>query len=268
MLIKKIAIVYIKKKKKMSMRKINNIWYMIWFVIGLSLFISGCSSKSGIEGKNWFQYALQYDQAMSKIWASGGALQDYNKVLKIERKFLQAKQPTETEIISVLRSPNRRFQRVGLVAMSLKPIETDQIIDILFELLQEQDPEFIWYALESLAKFTKFPESKKADLGGQLLEIIKTRKDNELSPREISLLAKFPSEEAASFLTDLLMKEGKEDHIRIFGYAAFRALKEMGDSYYDKAAVYVKNHGSPEIQKEFMELENSWERLNTPTGKK
>ena len=242
----------------MSMRKINNIWYMIWFVIGISLFISGCPSKSGVERKKWFQYASKYDQAMSKMWASEGALDDYNKVLKMEQKFLRTRQPTETEIISVLRSPNRRFQRIALVAMSIKPIETDQLTDILFELLQEQDPEFRWYALESLVKFTKFPESRKADLGEQLLEIIKTRKDNELSPREISLLAKFPSEEAAQFLTEQVMKEGKEKRIRLFRNLALRALKEMGDSYYDEAAEYVNKHGSPEIKKELLDLENHW----------
>lgn len=249
----------------MNKRKIHKILYLIGLLVGLSLFVSGCSSKSGVEGKKWFQYASQYGQAMSKMWASGGALQDYNKVLKIEQKFLRAKQPTETEIISVLRSPNRRFQRVGLVAMSIKPIETDQLIDILFELLQEQDPEFIWYALESLAKFTKFPESRKADLGEQLLEIIKTRKDNELSPREFFLLAKFPSEEAALFLTEQLMKEGEEKSM--FRLFAFKALKEMGNSFYDEAAEYVNTHGSSEIKKELMDWENSWDKINISTGK-
>ena len=240
---------------KRIMRRIHKIWYVIWLVVGLSLFLSGCSDKSGVEGKAWFQYASKYDQAMSEMWASGGALQDYNKVLIIEQKFLRAKQPTETEIISVLRSANRRFQKIAVVAMSIKPIETDKLIDILFEFLQDQDPVFRWYTLESLVKFTKFPESKKSDLGKQLLEIVKTRKDNELSPREISLLGKFPSEEAALFLTELLVKKGEESHIRIFRVVAFKALKKMGNSYYDEAAEYVNKHGSPKIKKEFLELE-------------
>lgn len=212
-----------------------------------------------VEANAWSQYASQYDQAMIKMWASGGAL---GKVYKMEQKYLRAKQPTETEIISVLRSPSREFQRVGLVAMSIKPIETDQVIDILFEFLQEQDREFIWYALESLAKFTKFPESKKADLGEQLLEIIKNRKDSELSLREFSLLAKFPSKEAALFLTEQLMKEGKDSHIQIFKCCALRALKELGDSYYDEAAEYINRHGSPEIKKEFMEHVEAFQLIN------
>jgi hypothetical protein len=29
---------------------------VIWLVVGLSLFISGCPFKSGVEGKAWFQY--------------------------------------------------------------------------------------------------------------------------------------------------------------------------------------------------------------------
>jgi len=196
--------------------------------------------------------------------ASGGAIPDYNKMRKMGQKFLQAKQPTETEIISVLRSQNRRFQRVGLAAMSLKPIETEQLMDVLFEFLQGQEPEFRWYAMLSLDKFTKFPELKKADLGKQLLEIIKNEKDDALPlPQRFTLLAKFPSEEAAQFLTEQLMKEGRETNVRIFRYAAFEALKEMGDSYYDKAAEYVKNHGSPEIKKEFLERENSWVDIST-----
>lgn len=246
------------------MRKINKIWYVIWLVVGFSLLITGCPSKSGIEGEEWFQYASRFDQAWSKMAASGGALQDYNKVLKMEQKFLRAKQPTETEIISVLRSPNRSFQKVALVAMSLKPIETEKITDILFEFLRDQEPEFRWYAMLSLDKFTKFPESRKADLGKQLLEINKNEKDDALPlPHRFTLLAKFPSEEAALFLTEQLMKEGKEDRIRTFRYAAFRALKEMGNSYYDQAAEYVNKHGSPEIKKELWERE----KLNIITEK-
>lgn len=234
---------------------------MIWFVIGLSLFLSGCPFKSGVERKAWFRYASKYDQAWSKMAASGGALQDYSKVFKMKQKFLRAKQPTETEIISVLRSPNRRLQKVALVAMSIKPIETDQLTDILFEYLQDQDPEFRWYAIDSLDKFTKFPESKKASLGKQLLEIVKNKEQNELFIEEISLLAKFPSEEAAQFLTEQLMKEGKENLIRIFRYVAFRTLKEMGNSFYDKAAEYVNKHGSPEIKKELLECEEAFQLI-------
>jgi len=193
-------------------------------------------------------------------------MEDFAKMSKIKQKFLRAKQPTETEIISVLRSQNRRFQRVGLAAMCLKPIETDQLTEILFEFIQDEDPEFRSYALASLNRFTKFPESRKADLGKQLLEIIRTKKDNELSIREIFLLAKFPSEEAALFLTEQLMKEGK-DLKRIFRHAAFRTLKEMGNSYYDKAAEYVDKHGNPEIKNELLEREKSWEKMNIITEK-
>lgn len=240
------------------MRKINNIWPMIWLVIGISLFISGCPFKSGVEGKAWFQYASKYVQAWRKMAASKGDLRDYNKMYKMGQKFLQAKQPTEDEIMSVLRSSDRRFQIVGLAAMSLKPIETNQIMDILFEFLKDHDQEFRWYARASLLKITKFPESKSADLGKQLLEIIKNREENQLSPEEFLLLAKFPSKEATLFLTEQLMKEGKDNHIRLFRIAAFRALKEMGDSYYDEAADYVNNHGSPDIKKDFLEMENRW----------
>ncbi|MHC4756305.1 MAG: hypothetical protein ACYTBP_14310, partial [Planctomycetota bacterium] len=218
------------------MRKIHKIWYVIWFVVGLSLFISIYPFKSGVERKAWFRYASKYDQAMSKVAASGGALQDYYKMEKIGRKYLRAKQPTETEIISVLRSRNRRFQKVALIAMSINPIETDTLIDILFELLQDQDPEFRWYAMTSLDKFTTFPEFKKADLGKQLLEIIKKEKDDALPLFEqFNLLVRFQSEGTAQFLTEQVMKEGKEKRIRLFRYLALRALKEMGDSYYDEA---------------------------------
>jgi hypothetical protein len=254
----------------MNMITIHKIWYMIWLVVGLSLFISGCPFKSGVEGKKWFRYASKYDQAMSIMMANAAAkkesfLEDFTEREKIKQKFLRVKQPTEDEIISVLRSPDRRFQRIGLVAMSLKPIETDQLTDILFGFLKDQDREFRWYAVLSLKDFTKYSESKNASLGRQLLEIIKNEKDLELLCREMSLLAKFPSEEAALFLTEQLMKEGKENHLSRL--CAFMALKEMGDSFYDKAAEYVKNHGSPEIKEEFLDLANYWKMQHTPTGK-
>jgi hypothetical protein len=236
------------------MRKIHKICYVIWLVVGLSLFISGCPFKSGVEGKAWFQYASKYDQEWSKMAASGGALQDYNKVLKMEQKFLRAKQPTETEIISVLKSPNRRFQKIGLVAMSLKPIETEQLTEILFGFLQDNDYYFRTDALYSLNNFTKFPDSKKADLGKQLLEIMKNEKAKGIFLSEFNLLAKFPSEEAALFLTEQLMKEGKENYL--FRNLAFYSLKKMGDTYYDQAAEYVKKHGSPELKKELLERES------------
>ncbi len=250
------------------MRKIHRIWYVICLVVGISLLITIYPFKSGVEGKAWFRYASKYEQALSKMWASGGALDDYNKVFKMEQKFLRAKQPRETEIISVLRSPNRRFQRVGLVAMSLKPIETDQLIDILFGFLRYQEPEFRLYAMISLDKFTKFPEFRKADLGKQLLEIIKNEKDDALPLFEqFDLLVRFRPEGTAQFLTELIMKEGKESRIRIFRHLAFRALKEMSGSYYDEAAEYVNKHGSAEIKKELLEREISREEIKSLTEK-
>ncbi|MHC4738913.1 MAG: hypothetical protein ACYS9Y_08435, partial [Planctomycetota bacterium] len=77
------------------MRKIHRIWYVICLVVGISLFITIYPFKSGIEGKAWFRYASKYDHAMSKVAASGGAIKDFNKALKIEQKFLRARQPTE-----------------------------------------------------------------------------------------------------------------------------------------------------------------------------
>ena len=241
---------------------------MIWFVIGISFFISGCPFKSGVEGKAWFRYALKYDQARSKMIANDIAgkkitRQDFFKPSKIGQRFLRARQPTEDEIISVLRSPDRRFQRVGLAAMSLKPIETDQLIDILFEFLQDQDRDFRYYAFSSLDKFTDFPKSKKAALGKQLLEIIKKEKDKGLYIQKFYLLAKVPSEEVSLFLTEQLMKEGEEKENVLLRLVAFKALKEMGDSYYEKAAEYVNKHGSPEIKKELLEREKWWEEEKT-----
>lgn len=246
------------------MRKTYKIWCVIWLVVGLSIFISGCTYKSGVEGKPWFRYALKFDEARSEAIANElagkkSALQDFAKMAKIKQKFLRAKQPTETEIIFVLRSPKRRFQRVGLAAMSLKPIETDQLVDILFEFLQDKDRDFRWCAKYALDEFSEFSESKKAKLGRQLLEIIKNEKDTGLAIAEFSLLAKFPSEEASRFLTEQLMKEGGERENYLYRNFAFNALKKMGNSYYDQAAEYVNEHGSPEIKKELSQRENSWE---------
>jgi len=111
----------------------------------------------------------------------------------------------------------------------------------------------------SLDKFTKFPESKKTDLGKQLLEIIKKEKDDALPLfQQFNLLVRFPSEGTAQFLTEQLMKEGKEKRIRLFRNLALRALKKMGNSFYDEAAEYVNKHGSPEIKKELLDFENHW----------
>ncbi|NIV97891.1 hypothetical protein GWN26_01560 [Candidatus Saccharibacteria bacterium] len=241
------------------MRKIHKIWYVIWLVAGLSLFISGCPSKSGVEGKAWFRYASKFDEARNITMANDDAKkgttdEDFARMDKIKQKFLRAKQPTETEIISVLKSPKRRFQKTGLVAMFLKPIETEQLTEILFGFLQDKDNHFRINALYSLKKFTKFPESRKADLGKQLLEIIKHEKSKEIFLAEFHLLAKFPSEEAALFLTEQLMKEGKENYLN--RNLAFYALKKMGNSYCDEAAEYVKKHGSPEVKKELLERES------------
>ena len=162
---------------------------MIWLIIGISLFISGCPFKSGVEGKAWFQYASKYVQAWRKMEANKDSLRDFNRMYKMGQKFLQAKQPTEDEIISVLRSQDKRFQIVGLAAMSLKPIETDQLTDILFEFLKDQDPEFSWYARISLLKFAKFPESMKADLGKQFLEIIKNKDANKFHKKVLHIFS-------------------------------------------------------------------------------
>jgi len=247
----------------MNMRKIHKIWYVIWLVVGLSPFISGCPFKSWVERKAWFKFASEYVEASRETIAKDmPTMKDFTKMKQLKHKFLQIRQPTEKEIISVLRSPNRRFQRVGLAAMSLKPIETEKLIDILFEFIQDQEPEFRCYAFLSLDEFTKFPESRKADLGEQLLEIIKNEKDDALPlPQRFTILAKFPSEEAAQFLTEQLMKEGKERRILIFRLMAFKALKAMGNSYYDQAAQYVNKHGSPEIKEELLEREKFYESV-------
>jgi hypothetical protein len=66
------------------------------------------------------------------------------------------------------------------------------------------------------------------------------------------------------------MKEGEGKENLLYRHFAFKALKEMGDSYYDEAAEYVNKHGSPEIKKELLKEENSWkewEKINILTGK-
>jgi len=59
-------------------------------------------------------------------------------------------------------------------------------------------------------------------------------------------------------LTQELMKKQEGKEISILRFAAFRALKEMGNSFYDEAADYVKTHGSPEVKTEFSKLEQAW----------
>jgi hypothetical protein len=249
------------------------------------LFVSGCSDKPELEGDAWFRCAEKYDRVMTDMWASGGTVKAYNTVLQIkqqylqtsqpseiellsmllqiEQQYLQTSQPSETELVSMLRSPNRHSQRVALVALSIEPIETDQIVDALFEFLQDRDPAFRWYALESLAKFSTFSEITRANLGEKLLQIVKARKDEDLSPREFTLLAKFPSEKTARFLTEQLMKEGEETRISILRHVAFRALKEMGASYYENAVKDVHKNGGPGIRRDIL----MWEKFLEERGK-
>jgi HEAT repeat protein len=244
------------------MRKTNHVRHEIWLAIAVFLLVSGCPSRSGVEGNEWFRCASEFDEARNALYAndaarSGTAADDLARINRLQHKFLSAKQPTETEIVFVLKSPDRRLQKVGLAAMCLRPIETDQMVDILFGYLRDKDFYFRTDALYALDKFTQFPESRKSELGRQLLEIVKTR-EGDLSAQEILLLGRFPSEESAQFLIGQLMKEGKDN--RIIRYSAFEALKKMGDLYYDKAAEYVNVHGSPEAKKELPDLEKSWER--------
>lgn len=236
----------------------KHVWYIVLLFFTIMLFLIGCASEQG----KWFHYARKYDQTRNKMIAraaTGNFLSDYNETNKIRQKFLNARQPTEAEIITALNSSNRKFQRIGLAAMSLKPIETDQIVEILFEFLQDENFYFKEYALLALKEFEKFPESKKDVLGKQLLEIIKgeEKKGKEgISFREFSLLAKFPSQDSVSFLTERLMREGAEN--KLFRIAAFSALKKMGEPYYSQATEYVKKHGNSEIKNELLERENTW----------
>lgn len=243
------------------MRKTNNILCMIGFFIGISLFTSGCLCKSGVESEEWFKYAAKYDLARNELMKNAENneptfLTDFSKMSKTKQKFLRAEQPSEETIISVLKSKDKKTQRIGLAAMSLKPIGTEQIIDILIEFLRDDDWYLKNYAYLSLDQVTNFPESKKPQLEKQLLEIIKNEilKGKEgIAFSEFSLLAKVPSRETSLFLTEHLMKEGKENVYNRLG--AYTALKEMGEPYYSQAAEYVKNNGSPSIKSEFLDWE-------------
>jgi hypothetical protein len=245
--------------QEMEVGKINRIRYAALCVVGISLILIASPFKSGVEQRAWFQYAIKFDSAGSKMNANAEnelGLKYFAERRKMQLRFLLAKQPTEDEILSVLTSPDRKLQKVGLIAMSIKPIETDQVIAVLFQFLQDQDRDIRAIAAGSLGGFTQFPESKKAVLGKQLLETITKEENTGVLFVEIPLLGKFPSQEAAAYLTEQLMKEGDDNRIR--RYSAGDALKAMGDSFYDKAAEYVKKHGSAEIKKELLNREEYW----------
>jgi hypothetical protein len=236
---------------------------IIILFIGISLFIFGCMFKSGLEKKEWFRYAAKYDSQRQKLDKSGGLIKYFSNMEKMRHKFLQSEQPSESEIISVLKSKDMRTQKIGLVAMSLKPIQTDQLADILIEFLQDQDFYFKQYACSALDQFAFFSESKKPQLEKQLLQIVKEeipKGKKGIAFQEFSLLAKVPSQETATFLEEQLIKEGKEN--RILRLAAFVALKKMGDSYLDRAAEYVKENGNVELQKEFLGNQNYYNDPN------
>ncbi|OHB51602.1 MAG: hypothetical protein A2Y12_01795 [Planctomycetes bacterium GWF2_42_9] len=180
---------------------------------------------------------------------------------KIKHNFLRTSPPKESEIMWVFMSPNRELQKIGLAAMSLRPIETERIQRTLIEFLQDPNFYFKEYAFLSLNKFKENPADKNDAVRKRLLEIIKNEEGKgkgkgNISFREFLLLAKFPSQETALFLQDQLMKEGQEN--KIYRIAAFSALKKMGEPYFTKVLEYVKNHSTPEMKKELLERENTW----------
>ncbi len=251
-----------------NLRNNANKLFVTLFIIAASALISGCPNKSAVESKPWFKYASKYVKAMRKMSQSGGKLRYYDKAYKIGEKFLQSQQPAEDEIITVLTSPVKEHKIAGLAAMSIKPIETDKVTDILFEFLKDKDWELRWFARCALWKFKDFPESRKDELGNRLLEIMNSRKANELSLEEIMLLQKFPSKESAHFLTEQIMREGNDVNTAIYKACSFQTLKRMGGSYYDDAADYIRKNGSPEIKEELSQREESWAIINKKIDKK
>jgi hypothetical protein len=187
------------------------------------------------------------------------ALKDWAGMSKMAQKFRGGAQPTEDEIVSLLSSPDRNLQRVALAAMSLKPIETDRLIDVLFGFLDDGDYYFKAYALAALDEFTDFPQSQKPELGRRLLQIVRSRPRDDLMPEEVLLLARFPSQEAAVFLTDILITEGSDRRTQLFRFVAFKTLKQMGDSYYDQAAACADQLCTPQIKEELLDWESVWQ---------
>jgi hypothetical protein len=253
----------------MNTKKNIEICSAISLFIGLSLFASSCRAKPNIEKTVWFQRASQYDQARTRMLKNIGTseekfVNDFFETDKRKQQYLQAKQPTEEEIVSVLRSPNIRVQRVGLAAMSLRPIETAQVRNILFEFITHPDRDFRLYVVFSLEEF-KSPSLQSTELEQQLLELLKAEGDAEVLFQGIPLLGKFHIEEAVPYLTDQLMKEGDENVI--FRFAAFVALKEMGEPYYAKAADYINRYGSSEVRKDLSDREHWWKKMKPPKNK-
>ncbi|MCE5186154.1 MAG: HEAT repeat domain-containing protein [Planctomycetaceae bacterium] len=224
----------------------------VWFAAAI-LFFCGCPSESKPA---WFKCASRYVTAQRELAASGGAWDKAAKVIRFSRDYLNAKQPTEAEILSALSSPDQDVQIAGLAAMSIKPIETDRVAKSLFEFLHKEDPEPRWSAVRALNRFGGFSETVKKDLGPQLLEQLKTQ--NKIDTMEMYLLRKFPSESSAQFLTENLMKEGDASGVKTLRYAAFRALKEMGEPYYKDAISYVNVHGSTELKEQIRAWEQAW----------
>ncbi len=235
------------------MRKFEVVW-STGFVLGMFLSLCGCSRRSDVENTDWFKCAQKYDKAYSKMLMEMDRetlekdLMD--EVSKLREKFLQSRQPEQSEIVSVLRSPSRKLQRIGLAAMSLRLAQTDEVVEILFEFLQGQNREFRWYAVHALGELRPLEEAKRASWGRQLLEITRRERDVQIQMKEIFLLGELGCEEAIPFLTEQLMKEGEE----YFGLrvVAYLSLWKMGGPFYDKVA----NYSSAEIRKAVEDLEN------------
>jgi hypothetical protein len=227
-------------------------------VIACCFLFAGCPPRAGIEKKAWFRYASDFDAARNIAMANDAskkdtAMEDLARLEKLRQAFLQAEMPTEAEIVSLLRSPDRRLQKVGLVAMSLRPIQTEKVLTILLEYLQDKDFFYKVDAVYALGKFASFPKS--VDLERRLLMIAGNESQVGVLCFEIALLARFPSDEVAQYMMQELVKEGAESYI--IRRSAADALKKMGDSYYQNALEYVRKHGSPELVTELLGGERS-----------
>ena len=141
--------------------------------------------------------------------------------------------------------------------MAIQPVQTDKVTEILIESLKDQEWYYKRYALFALEDYECFSEHKKAIWGAKLLEIICNEEDEGISIREYSLLAKFPSEEAAQFLAEQLLKEGEKEKTR--RQFAYHALRDMGSEFSEKSLAHVDLHASPEMKKEILKLEEIWE---------
>jgi len=194
-------------------------------------------SNSFMEKPAWFKYAKEYLEANEQMQASRGKANDTlwryflisNEAMK---KFLECPQPSALEINMYLKSDKYFEKKVGLAAMSLRPIENKMVVEQLIRFLGSEDRDSRIYASLALKKMN--PESY-AFYESQIYQYSLREKDETVLMSEILILGILNNPRYLPLFVKFL--QGDSITLRL---SAYNALKIMGEAYLDEVIDSLK----------------------------